>query len=92
MNDSRNDTTGVCVTYRRERYNKWVSLWDDWKPLDVWTRPWRYYVGNCRTFGFWCGVRSNVCLTSPLINRLLNWKYRNARLIIPGLEDQTDEE
>lgn len=72
----------ICVKYRREKYNKWVRLWDEWKPIELWDSPWRYFAGNCKTFGFWPGMKSNITLISPLINKLWNWKYRNTHLDI----------
>lgn len=74
----------LCVRYRRQKYNKWVALWDEWKPLDLWIKPWRYYMGNFRTFGFnWSTVKSNICLTSPLLNNIIHWKLRNIHLVVP---------
>lgn len=72
----------VCVKYRRERYNKWVRIWDEWKPIELWDSPWRYFIGNCMTFGFWSGLKANITLLSPLANKLWNWKYRNHHLDI----------
>lgn len=74
----------ICVKYRRQKYNKWVSLWDEWKPLDLWTKPWRYWRGNMRMGGgLWSGLQGNITLWSPLLNKLIHWKYRNMHLDIP---------
>lgn len=74
----------ICVKYRRQKYNKWVALWDEWKPLDLWTKPWRYYLGNFCTFGFnWHTLITNITLTSPLLNKLIHWKYSNMHLHVP---------
>lgn len=71
----------ICVTYRRKKYNRWVSLWDQWKPLELWDKPWQYWKGNMMISGsFWRGLRSNICIWSPLFNMLINWKYRNMHL------------
>jgi len=68
----------ICVKYRRQKYNKWVSLWDRWKPLDIWNKPWRYYLGNFRTFGWkWSTLLSNICITSPLLNSIIYLRLRN---------------
>lgn len=65
----------LCVQYRRQKYNKWVFLWDRWKPLDLWIKPWRYWMGNFRIFGFnWSTLRANICLTSPFLNQIIHWK------------------
>lgn len=71
----------ICVKYRREKYNKWVHLWDQWKPIELWGSPWRYWRGNM-AFGFWLGLRSNITLWSPLLNKIIHWKYRNVDLDI----------
>lgn len=74
----------MCVKYRRQKYNKWVSLWDEWKPLELWDRPWQYWRGNMSMNPtFWAGVRCNITLWSPLLNKLIHWKYRNMQLIVP---------
>jgi hypothetical protein len=70
----------VCVRYSREKSNKWLRVWDGWKPFDLHEKPWLYFRGNIRSFGFWSGLKSNITLSSPLINKLWNWKYRNMRL------------
>jgi len=75
-------TPNLCVTYRRQKYNRWVSLWDQWKPLELWGSSQRYWRGNMH-FGFWSGLRANLTLWSPLLNKIINWKYRNMRLDIP---------
>jgi hypothetical protein len=67
----------ICVKYRRHKYNKWVRLWDDWKPLDLWIKPWLYWRGNMK---MGAGLRSNITLWSPLLNKIINWKYRNMHL------------
>lgn len=74
----------ICIKYRRQKYNKWVALWDEWKPLELWDRPWQYWHGNMSLSStFWSGVRSNICIWSPLFNKLINWKYRNMHLVVP---------
>ena len=71
----------VCVKYRRDKYNKWVALWNEWKPLELWDRPWQYWRGNMAMSGnLWDGLRSNITLWSPLLNKLVHWKYRNSHL------------
>lgn len=75
---------GICVKYRRQQYNRWVTLWDAWKPLDLWIKPWLYWRGNMRMGGgYWNGLRSNITIWSPLLNKLIHWKYRNMHLDIP---------
>ena len=50
------------------------------KPLD-WQQ--RHYIrGNIRTFGFWGSIKANITLMSPLLNMILNWKYRDWKLTI----------
>lgn len=79
-----NDKPNICVTYRRQKYNKWVALWDRWKPLDLHIKPWQYWKGNMNLAGnFWSGLRTNITLWSPFLNKIINWKYRNMRLEIP---------
>lgn len=74
----------ICVIYRREKYNKWVALWDRWKPLDLWIKPWRYWMGNFRAFGFnWRTLQANICLTSPFLNQIIHWRLRNVHLHVP---------
>lgn len=74
----------MCVKYRRQKYNKWVALWDRWKPLELWDKPWQYWKGNMSISPtFWSGVRSNVCIWSPLLNQIIHWQYRNLRLVVP---------
>lgn len=74
----------ICVQYRRQKYNKWVSLWDEWKLLDLWIKPWRYYIGNFRIFGWnWNTFIANICLTSPLLNKIIHWKIRHLHLEVP---------
>ena len=67
----------ICVKYRREKYNKWVRIWDEWKPIELWGSPWKYWNGNMQF-----GIMANITLWSPLINKLYHWKYRNMRLDI----------
>lgn len=43
---------------------------------------WGYVVGNCKTFGFWSGMRSNLTLLSPVMNTIIHWKYRKMKLEI----------
>lgn len=74
----------ICVQYRRKKYNKWVALWDRWKPLNLRIKPWRHYMGNFRTFGFnWKTLIANITLTSPLLNNLTHWKIRHLELHVP---------
>jgi hypothetical protein len=74
----------ICVKYRREKYNKWVAMWDRWKPIELWGSPWKYWRGNMVMGGtFWRGFISNITLWSPLLNKLIHWKYRNMRLHVP---------
>lgn len=74
----------ICVKYRRQKYNKWVALWDEWKPLELWDRPWQYWRGNMSISPtVWGGIRSNISLWSPLLNKLIHWKYRNMHLVVP---------
>lgn len=80
---TNNDKANICITYRRQKYNRWVSFWDRWKPLDLHIRPWRYWRGNIKTFGFWSGFKSNIALTLPLLNMIIHWKYRNMHLDVP---------
>jgi hypothetical protein len=44
---------------------------------------WQFWRGNINTFGLASGMRSNLCLSFPILNTLLNWKYRKARLVFP---------
>lgn len=82
----------ICIKYRREKYNKWVHLWDQWKPIELWDKPWRYWHGNMVMGGtFWEGIRININLWSPLMNKILNWKYRNMYLHIPYTTKDTLE-
>lgn len=81
MPNNPQTTPNICVKYRRQKYNKWVHLWDQWKPIELWDKPWRYWRGNMG-FGFWPGLRSNITLWSPLLNKLIHWKYRNVHLDI----------
>ncbi len=74
----------ICIQYRRKKYNKWVALWDRWKPLDLWVKPWKYWRGNFDMGGtFWQGLRSNITLWSPFLNTIIHWKYRNVHLDVP---------
>jgi hypothetical protein len=77
----------ICVKYRRDpnkSYPKWVFVWDAWKPLELWDKPWQYYRGNMGISStFWRGICSCICITSPLLNKLIHWKYRNMRLVVP---------
>lgn len=74
----------ICIKYRRQKFNKWVYLWDQWKPLELWDRPWQYWRGNMhQDGGFWNGLKSNITLWSPLLNKVIHWKYRNTYLDIP---------
>lgn len=74
----------LCIKYRRKKYNRWVRLWDEWKPLELWDRPWQYWRGNMRMGGsFWAGLRSNITLWSPFLNKIIHWKYRNTHLDVP---------
>lgn len=50
---------------------------------------WGYVVGNCKTFGFWSGMRSNVTLLFPFLNTIIHWKYRKMSLEIPGLDEES---
>jgi len=86
MENQKTKTTepNICIKYRREKYNKWVRLWDEWKPIELWDSPWRYWKGNMALGGtFWRGLKINITLWSPLMNKILNWKYRNVQLDIP---------
>lgn len=74
----------MCVKYRRQKYNKWVAAWDRWKPLELHDKPWQYWRGNMSISPtLWSGIRSNICLWSPLLNKVIHWKYRNMHLIVP---------
>ena len=73
----------IRITYYREKYNRYVAFYDEWKPIDLRTRPWRYWRGNVRMFGWKTGMISNLTLTSPLMNKMLNWRYGRMRLDIP---------
>lgn len=73
----------ICITYYRQNYNRYVAFWDRWKLIDLRARPWRYWRGNVKTFGWSSGMKANLTLTSPLANAVLNWKYRNMHLDIP---------
>lgn len=44
---------------------------------------WRFWPGNMRMFGFWSGLRSNLTLSFPILNTLLNWEHRKSRLVFP---------
>lgn len=55
-----------------------ATVWH-FRPID-WEQR-RFLRGNFRTFGFWSGLRSNICLMFPFLNTLLNWKYRKHRLV-----------
>ena len=45
----------------------------DWKQRE-------YIRGNFVAFGFWSGLKSNITLLSPLMNLILNFKYRHMHL------------
>lgn len=78
------DKPNICIKYRRKKYNRFVSKWDEWKPLELWDKPWQYWRGNMSLAGgFWRGLRSNITLWSPFLNKLINWKYRNMHLDVP---------
>lgn len=82
----------LCIKYRRKNYNKWVALWDEWKPLDLWNKPWHFWRGNMRISStFWQGIETNITLWSPLLNKLIHWKYRNMHLVIPYATGDTLE-
>jgi hypothetical protein len=70
----------VCVSYYRNRSNKLLYLWDQWKLFDLHGKPWRYWRGNIKTFGLWSGLRGSITLSSPFMNKILNWKHRNKSL------------
>lgn len=44
---------------------------------------WRFWRGNIQAFGWFGGMRGNLTLSFPFLNTLINWKYRNARLVFP---------
>jgi hypothetical protein len=46
-----------------------------------------YITGNVRMFGFWGGMRASLTLYFPVINTLVNWKHRRARLGIVEIEE-----
>lgn len=78
------DKPSLCIKYRRNKYNRWVTLWDEWKLIELWGKPWQYWRGNMNLGeSFWKGLRGNITLWSPLLNQLIHWKYRNVHLDIP---------
>ena len=67
------NNANICVKYRRQKYNKWVRLWDEWKPIELWDSPWKYWKGNMQMGGtFWSGLKSNITLWSPLMNKIFH--------------------
>ena len=41
---------------------------------------WKYWKGNIKMFGFWSGLKSNVCLSFPIVNTLVHWRLRKSYL------------
>lgn len=68
----------VCVTYYREKSNRFLDVWDRWKLFDLHGKPWRFWRGNIKVFGFWNS--GNISITSPFLSRLIHWKYRKSSL------------
>ena len=65
------------IRYRRKTANRFVMLWDEWKPVELFHRDaWR---GTYRMFGF----RSWLCIASPLANKIIHWKNRHKHLVVP---------
>jgi hypothetical protein len=61
---------------------------DHFRPYE--SGQWRWLRGNIKTFGFWSGLRGTLCLVSPALNTILNWKYRHSRLEIPDGVQEAD--
>lgn len=63
--------------------SKIMKFWNEWKPLDLNIKPWLYWKENMAiSSSLWDGLKANITLWSPLLNKLIYWKYRNMYLDI----------
>ena len=48
----------------------------------------QYWRGNMVMFGFWSGLCESIYLSFPFINALVNWRNRNARLVMDATRQE----
>ena len=67
-----------CLICGAKTYKPFAATIEHLRPFEC--HEAKYFFGNIRQFGFWSGLRGNVCLYFPFLNTLLNWKYRKCHL------------
>jgi hypothetical protein len=72
-----------CIVCGKETEKPFLSAFSHFYLYNA--GQWKFLAGNIRTFGFLSGVWSTVQLICPVINTVVNWRYRKCDLELrPG--------